>query len=447
MKKKIKTLYLHVGGIKTGSTSIQEFSYSQRELLLERGIYYPEIIPFEHCATFPLVCLKEPKNFPPILMYYNHLNRDELNDYVNEIKCKWVEEFEKCNVDKFIISDELLSKRIEYGELDLDVLKTFLYDYFEEVKVICYVRDTLGLVKSVMQQSIKNGKRAFDINDKKLKLQPALYKTFIPEYINMFGEENLIIKRFDKKAFIGGNLIADFYNIIEPNNNFDFIFDKQSNESLGDNAIAFLKAYTEKYPKIVNNERNFARAINIVDLNLFLGVKDTKFSTTINFNEEEAKIVNESINYVNQFLEDQFKLDKIVSCEEPSYILNENEISLDFLRSLSYKYFEKLDAVPKFYENNLIKSKYYDNIEKSTDVQFFIELVNEVENEIQTATDFINVNNKMTEYEKKIKDILRPDLKREVTDKAFARVTNQFTAEFYNRYNLEEYMQQRIIGN
>ncbi len=36
------TLYLHVGAHKTGTTTIQQFSSAKRQLLLEKGLYYPD---------------------------------------------------------------------------------------------------------------------------------------------------------------------------------------------------------------------------------------------------------------------------------------------------------------------------------------------------------------------------------------------------------------------
>jgi hypothetical protein len=36
------TLYLHVGAHKTGTTTIQQFSSARRQLLLEKGLYYPD---------------------------------------------------------------------------------------------------------------------------------------------------------------------------------------------------------------------------------------------------------------------------------------------------------------------------------------------------------------------------------------------------------------------
>lgn len=37
------TLYLHVGAHKTGTTTIQQFSTAQRQLLLTKGLYYPDV--------------------------------------------------------------------------------------------------------------------------------------------------------------------------------------------------------------------------------------------------------------------------------------------------------------------------------------------------------------------------------------------------------------------
>lgn len=382
MRKKIKTLYLHIGGMKTGSTSIQEIIYGQRLEFIENGIYYPEIIPIEHCATFPLVCIKKPERFAPIVMNYNFNNKEEMDNYVNGIKQSWIDEFNKCTVDKFIISDELLSMRIQYNELDLVELKEFLYTYFEEVKIICYVRDSYDLMNSVLQQRIKGGINRFDINNIKARINPMLYKKFMPVYVDLFGKENVIVKKFDSKAYYKSSLIKDFLNIVDPEKSFDFVIDKRSNESLGNNAIAFLKYYTDAYPKMEKGVRNTSRALDMVDISLFMSEKDSKFAPTINFSVEEAKELNESILCINEFLDDEYKIDLVEGNDEPSKMFDKSEISIDFLREVSYAYFKRLGSINIYFDNILLYSEYYENIENEKNVDFFIKLVNEVQNQI-----------------------------------------------------------------
>ncbi len=382
MKKKIKTLYLHIGGMKTGSTTIQETLYNQRNEFLEKGIYYPEIIPIEHCATFPLVCMKEPKKFAPIVMYYSHLSEDGLKDYIDNVKQSWINEFEKCNVDKFVISDELLSMRLRYNELDLVVLKELLYTYFEEVKVICYVRDTSSLFRSVVQQMVKGGDFKIDINNLDNRIDPLRYKDFIPKYNELFGIENLIIRKFDTKYFYKNNLIKDFLSVLDPSENFDFVIDRRSNESLGNNAIGFLNAYAEIYPRVLNGKRNPQRATDIIDINLFSSLTDEKFSPCINFTKEEAVVLNESFECINQFLDDEYKLGFIEGTDEPSTMIEKDDVSVEFLREMAVSYFKKYNKSVFFTNNKFLFYKYYNNINNESKIEFFIELVNDVENQI-----------------------------------------------------------------
>ena len=55
---------IHIGTLKTGSTSIQNSLFSNRELLLNRGIIYPDIgSNFQHWGLFTAFMDEHPSNF------------------------------------------------------------------------------------------------------------------------------------------------------------------------------------------------------------------------------------------------------------------------------------------------------------------------------------------------------------------------------------------------
>jgi|GEM_PF-583562 len=195
-----KTIYLHIGYHKTGTTAIQQSLYNHHELLKEQGYFYPIMGGKigHHNIAWELQS-----------MWKFSASEGNLQDLLVEIK-------QNPN-SSVIISSERLSR------LTRDQIEKLAHAFMNyDVKVIVYLRRQDQLLQSIWSQTVKNGKekRSFAIWLDEMVFNyaednPAYknsehklnYSLTITEWAEVFGEENIRVRVYDKLI---KNILKDF---------------------------------------------------------------------------------------------------------------------------------------------------------------------------------------------------------------------------------------------
>ena len=142
----MKTIYLHVGNLKTGTSAIQQFCSDQRNELLDSGYDY-------------LRCARPKKNVTnhgkiPISLMQKYGAHVPLwygdSDDFETIRQRVTDEINSSNCDNIIISSEEFYRIAGYGKKKQELIAADLYSLFADftVKVVMYVRDPLEFSKS-----------------------------------------------------------------------------------------------------------------------------------------------------------------------------------------------------------------------------------------------------------------------------------------------------------
>jgi len=158
----LKELILHIGMEKTGSTSIQSCLESNKELLQQHGILYPDVgkVSAHHYEIAHL------KQDPAVVS-------DAL-------------ESESENYDKVILSSEHFSRAssdTQIGEYR-EVLRNF------DTTVICYLRDPLSWLVSLFGEHIKWGGRATIDDFFRRSNWKFNYALLLDRWSSIFGAES-----------------------------------------------------------------------------------------------------------------------------------------------------------------------------------------------------------------------------------------------------------------
>lgn len=272
MKRK---LYLHIGCEKTGTTSIQDCLFINKDNLKKNGYYFLQSMGQKNNRKLTCYSITEKVNDE---LYRNLLKK--FSDKKN-IKNHIEEELEKeiLNIDNSIenvlITSEHFSSRL-FLEEELLELKNLLDRFFEEITIICYFREQSKACQSLFSTGIKSGsanKLDFYIKECNSKNPYYNYFNMAKIWSNVFGKSNLKLRIFDRKNFKDGSVLNDFFSLIDPNLFSNLIIPKPSNESLnkfGQDLGIEVNSKFNKLPKTDSNLKLKRQILNLISKN-FIG--------------------------------------------------------------------------------------------------------------------------------------------------------------------------------
>ncbi|MEM8665051.1 MAG: hypothetical protein AAGF49_13145 [Pseudomonadota bacterium] len=204
-----KTLYLHIGSQKTGSSSIQMSFYRNRRRLARAGVIYPGVSP-NHAS---LISHARPGSFRAgslrTMAKKKGWPNDTLADAVRAYTQAFKAEVEAGKGDTLVVSSEFF---ITLKRADFERLVAFLKPYAERIVVVCYVRHPAAAQVSVMAQRLKRsqarldeaetGELSVNVADRLAKIVPVV------------GRENTILRAFATDALTKGDVVTDFMNVV-----------------------------------------------------------------------------------------------------------------------------------------------------------------------------------------------------------------------------------------
>lgn len=193
---KFKKIILHVGVPKTASTSIQ-YTLRYNESRNSKRYFYPKSL-----SIFNLISMfsdtLETVDCPQAIRWL--LRQTNSLESINRVKNSFYEELNTHSFETLIISSEYISSYL-FSENALYLLKEFLLQLCQDpdvqLLVFAYVRNPLSFYTSGVQQLIQWG----EFYDPELNKEPhPLGISVFPhlkKIINVFGEKNTHIYRFE----------------------------------------------------------------------------------------------------------------------------------------------------------------------------------------------------------------------------------------------------------
>jgi len=249
--RNIKTVYMHIGTMKTATSSIQDTLYQNQEILKKNNFLYPSELRSNHSTDFNrLFNINEYKSDTSHKL---GIDKNKIKILNNETIDKIQKSLTNNNCQNVIFSAETLS----FLTLkEFKGLKKFFADLFPEalLKIVICFRNPEEFYASLLSEWEKKGK----ISDYSIK-QRAM-ATLLPDLHSVFGQKNVIDYSFhdacsDKFGPVGYfcEKIGIKKQII---NKIKFI---KSNERISINAIDIIKFFNNKLPILSNNKMNYGR--------------------------------------------------------------------------------------------------------------------------------------------------------------------------------------------
>tara|TARA_B110000483_G_scaffold137277_1_gene164136 strand:- start:4468 stop:6093 length:1626 start_codon:yes stop_codon:yes gene_type:complete len=204
---------VHIGTEKTGTTSIQRYLYQNRAKLKGAGFYFLQSAGKRNNQALPAYCLDE--NRPDD--YFRNQRIQTLKQR-QEFKRLFIKAFDSeirglpRHVTTVIMSSEHFHSRIR-TEAELDNLSELLTPYFDEIKIVCYLREQATTCKSYYSTHLKSG-GTDSFSEFLGRCRPENvyfnYHEMLANWERGFGFESLDVSLFLQERFLNGDLLDDF---------------------------------------------------------------------------------------------------------------------------------------------------------------------------------------------------------------------------------------------
>ena len=212
----MKTLYIHIGTPKTGTTSIQNFCGLNREKLREQGVLYPIMNYHYERKSVNRNCY-----FLTGTIKENGTRNKEKEKQVFDNELQYIVDCFKEN-DTILLSDESIWWATSTRRKGLwKDLKKHSEQHNYQIKVIVYLRRQDQFMMSRYNQRLKTDFVASTQNfdeyfaDMNGRFKCVMdYRDRIDNIAKSISKENVIVKRFDRNYFYNGDLNQDFLNIL-----------------------------------------------------------------------------------------------------------------------------------------------------------------------------------------------------------------------------------------
>jgi hypothetical protein len=244
----MKSCWIHIGMHKTGSTSIQAVLAAVRGSETWRYVRidgHPNL----NQAAFAMFD-SDPQRHA--MFVKQGLGAERLAKRREVLRGRLTKVLENCpDGTKVIISAEMISLIDAAG---IREMRDFLVPWFNEIRIIGYVRPPMGFKNSIFQEQVKHGKGTFR------NMSVPQYRFRFEKFDKVFGKENVILRKFDPARFPNHCIVADFCEQVglpAP----DPALVERVNESLSREACGILYAYRKFGPgygvgKMVVRENN-----------------------------------------------------------------------------------------------------------------------------------------------------------------------------------------------
>jgi hypothetical protein len=252
---KAEKLYLHIGTEKTGSTTLQRFGYINRHALQKRGICYPNndrgiklnasLPGYASAVTLP----------PEASRIHTLDGPDSLAQFRQDMLAQLKAQLQASGCNTLWLSNERLSAYIR-GRADIERMASLANALADSVKIVIYLRDQADLCVSAYSTLIKAGGDG--------EMRPPIsgrayyydYSRMISAWAEVFGRESIIVRVFDRRSLIGGDVIDDFLSVLGIEDHTGFVREPDANTSLDANALQFLRLFNRHVARVEGHRIN-----------------------------------------------------------------------------------------------------------------------------------------------------------------------------------------------
>lgn len=247
--------YIHIGLEKTGTTTLQEFFYLNKENLAKDNIHFmsspgarnhTDLVAYAYDKTLGDLIVQKNLHTPVAKQAFRENFLARFDNEINKTKKSGAH---------LLVSSEHLSSRV-FSKDEIRKLLSLFTENDYQPKIIVYLRRQDQYLLSTYSTWLKSGATA-DLNVKSYKRKRYDYLSLLEMWSEVVGDEHLVVKIFERAKMHGNDLIQDFLKILEIKDSSAYIDPPADlNKSLDKSKLLFLKSINNLVPEVLDGHKN-----------------------------------------------------------------------------------------------------------------------------------------------------------------------------------------------
>lgn len=231
MPQRIRRCILHIGTEKTGTTSLQKFLGTNRNLLLQKGYFVPaSLSPYPVLAnheSLTITALDPAKLSDDLRVTAGIKTTEDVKELRVRVEENLTREIvtlsrQSENSPTLLLSNEHCHSRLVTRE-EVHYLRQFLDRFADETRIIVYLRPQHELAISQYSTLIKTGFHDIDVLPdftgsrgviRGFGKQYFEYDKLLERWAGEFGRDKITVRLYSKEHFEGNDVIQDFMSVI-----------------------------------------------------------------------------------------------------------------------------------------------------------------------------------------------------------------------------------------
>lgn len=255
---------VHIGTEKTGTTTLQRWLYANRDILSQQGYFLSGVAGVPNNRDLCAFCQS---GFDDYFRSLGISTFEEKDAHFEGFRDRFGAEVEAAAEahHTLILTSEHFSSRLK-PEADVAALRDLLAGFFEDVQVVCYVREQSELIRSLYSTALLSGATVLPLAE--YYEVPAVtdpffnYALMLTPWRAVFGVGQMHVRIYARAALVDGDIRRDFATTFMADVAWDSLSHEeeaanQSMSLLHSVLIRFLNSYLPRYRQEggLNDER------------------------------------------------------------------------------------------------------------------------------------------------------------------------------------------------
>lgn len=249
-----KTVFLHIGTQKTGTTTLQTVGRENREALARQGVLYP-LAPGRTNHTGLTLYAAGAIGNRDLMREAGLSSAEDVTAYQRALPVRLSEEIASSGCPTVWLSNEHLSSRVRQSD-QLRRVADMLHHLGETVTVVVYLRHQPEFYLSSYSMNIKAGSSKETLPPQSERDYYYNYDMMLSVWAEAFGEKAIKVRVYERPALMKGDVVDDMFAIMGIRRTEDMAIPSSLNPSLDANVLQFLRLFRTHVPRYIDDLPN-----------------------------------------------------------------------------------------------------------------------------------------------------------------------------------------------